>query len=432
MKKNSPDFAKRLELLDYEALKNFKAMHTNSIHDLPIKWRDVQVEAITAASRALLGSFAISMGVGKSHTMGAIAHLCSENGQNVLFLAPTLKLRDNFYDVTVNDCKLGNVLRYEKIRGKYDTSNLVNMKGKIIIASGDMLVNDLNNGSNFLENIHTLITDETHSFTNPSWNVVLYNLPNAYRHYGFSATPILKKEVDKTNINQLTKKSAHVVNATSGIIFTAEEQSSGKYTDVPELHNIAFEWTDEDIEESMEDKSWATLYKYVTNLEGRNLFLSDLLRELQKLNRVIVVPINNKKHVRLLLELLDSNKAIANFGNGKAHDYQWNMIDSDDIEDNFNSGKYDVMFATSHIDAGFDLPVLDVVLYVEGKDDIAIVQKSGRIIRPSEDTPLIINVFDNQPVLESQSKKREKHVTEYYKIKTNNHINISEFIKSIK
>jgi len=411
LKKNNPYFADKLVVTEAESLKSFRPLDLELLKDLDVEWRDLQLEIIKDCSLRIVSNVVAGMATGKTLIMLALAYMASHQGQNVLFTSPTLKTRQNFINLAA-DLKLDNVVGYDEVRGGF-----LQESGKIIVANSHTVNTDINAGyaKDLVESVKTLITDESQNWTRKGWNHLLLNLPNLHRLAGFSATSV-KEEEEFASFKEMDWHSAAVINVCGPVTYRTSQEDTEKHTDLPDLIEFPFSWDMVKYSSLRKVRAWNKLEQILYANEARNNYLSTLIEVLQDNNRITVVPINDRNQIaKILKKLKHANKVICWYGQDVIRDYNGKKISSVGIEEKFENGTYNTILATSHIDVGWDLPILNCTLLQEGKDYQSIVQKSGRVIRKSDVTPIVINFSDEDDyVFNAQAAKRTEFIEEYY------------------
>jgi superfamily II DNA or RNA helicase len=418
LKQNNPEFASRLNIISFPNLKEFKPLDLNYLTDIKVdKWREFQLEIIKACSTKMIGNIVSGMATGKSLCLLAICYLASKQNQNVLFTSPTLRTRKNFLD-KAKDLGMYNVVPYEEVRGTVLPSG-----GYIIVANSQVVNSDIeeyittDSIVSLIYSVKSLITDEAQDWTKESWNLLLVNLPKLHRLFGFSATSVSEKNEKAESFLDIKEwHTVYALNACGPVIYRTSREQNNEHTDIPDLIEILFIWDELKHIKLLQVKDWSSLLPAMYENDARTDKIIDLIKLLQKYKRVTVIPINGKDQAIKILKRV-GDKAICWFGNDVIFDVHDNKLNPSSIEELFEKGCYDTIIATSHIDVGWDLPILNCTILQEGKDSEASVQKSGRVIRKSNVKPLIINFQDNFYVYSTQADKRAKAIEQYYKSK---------------
>lgn len=342
--------------------------------------------------------------------MLAICYLAAKQNQNVLFTSPTLKTRNNFL-AKAKELGLKNVVSYHEVRG----SNFRGT-GYVIVANSQTVNSDINEGyaKDLVGSIKSLITDEAQNWVKDSWNDLLANLPNLHRLFGFSATSVTEKCAEASTFDEVDWHQALIINACGPVIYRTSQEDTEEHTDDPDLLEIPFDWDEIAYCATANERHWPTLKRAMYDNEERNTKLVKIIKTLQSSNRISVIPINDQRQARKIQKTLN-DRVVCWFGNGQIIDFYGRRVKESEIEGLVGAGAYNTIIATSHIDVGWDLPILNCTVLQEGKDYVATVQKSGRVIRKSSVKPLIINLADSFYIYRTQAHKRAKYIEEYYK-----------------
>jgi len=417
LKRINPEFASRIRIERASSLQEWSPFDLSLLDTIDLSkigissWRDSQLDIIKACRNRFISNVVAGMGLGKTLTLIAIAHLSALQGHNVIVTAPTDKIRST---ILSNAKLLGlqHFIEYGEIRGGYS-----GQVGLVIVANSQTLMNDFNaydtpTMQEFKNSVRTLITDEAHNWTRDSWNQLLVQLQKLYRLVGLSATSVPEHE-EGLGFSHINYKTVFNLNACGSVSYRVPREIVELHTDVPEIYCVRYMWDQLKYAKYSSTRNWKVLRELLYHNEDRNHILMTIVRLMQHLNRHIIVPINDKKQALFLMQRLGSPRAVCWFGGKQAYDIH-GKINPDRIEEWFKSGKYDVLFASSHIKEGFDLPLLDTIIQQEGKDAIFAQQSSGRIIRKSGNKPILINLYDDFYLFKTHAEERERHVTSYY------------------
>jgi superfamily II DNA or RNA helicase len=149
------------------------------------------------------------------------------------------------------------------------------------------------------------------------------------------------------------------------------------------------------------------IYKeYIVENEERNNLIVDNVKILQNLNYKIFVLFKQIKHGDILRDLFQENNLSFGYLSGK---------DSTDIreevKENFLSGKYNIILASTIFDIGVDVPIANaLVLAGGGKSEIRARQRIGRVIRPAPKKKYVavVDFYDQVKYLKKHSQRRHE------------------------
>lgn len=234
----------------------------------------------------------------------------------------------------------------------------------------------------FLKDFDIIIFDECHHVAAKTLFLIGMNLNNNARVYGFSATPLNR---DEHNLK---------VEAVLGpIIYEVRIDNlieDGYLCDAKVIyHNIPPR------DYKFAGFTYAEIYDdYVVNNSIRN---GDIISIAVKAAKPCLILVNHISHGNILNKLLLSSNFDSVFVNGS--------VDSaarDDLS-------HDIIIASSIFDEGVDIPVLKtLILAGGGKSNIKIVQRVGRLLRPSKDKSVAIihDFVDNAKYLFEHYRRR--------------------------
>ncbi len=421
LKKNGVD----IKITEFESVKSWKPLDLSLIKD---EWsqRDIQIEMVKSLANKIVGNVVSVMASGKTQAILCLAYLISQQGGNVLILVPSIKTKENMLKSAKDELGLNNVHNYDHIRHSV-VNNHVSCNGQIIVSLDKSLLNDASGGDyKFFNTITGLITDEAHNWSRNGWNKLLEHLPSLNRCHGFSATSISKKEENSPDLNTWNYRALAALVACGPVTYRTSINDVKEFIDIPKLINYKFKWDKRDthglteIDKRGNEKSigdWSLLSGALSTNNYRNRHIIDILYLLESQNRRTLIIINDVDRIKLLLSLLGSETAIGWIGNDIAFNHLGLPIDVNNTIENINKGNYLTVFATSHVEEGWNVPILNAMLLVESKSMISTIQRSGRLIRRSGVEPVLINLYDDFGVYETHSKLRAKELSNYYEEK---------------
>lgn len=420
--KNNPYFCSQYRIKEFPSLKNWKLLDVKYLDEFKgmmlsagKEMRVQQYEAVLASKNAVVGNVVIPMAGGKTSIILAIAYILSRQGQNVIFTSPTLKTRQNFLELAAEMSV--DVSVYESPRHRFENAS---GDGTITVVSSTVINSDVETGllkEESLSVVTALLTDEADNWTKESWWKLYKSLRSLNRSLGFSATSVDEGSAKK-QFEELDPKTAYAIAACGNVVYRSSIDDVKDDIDVPDLLEIPFVWDPEVMEslnvEGKEVRDWPTLRNVLYGNEDRNSMLVQIIETLQSYGRTVLVPINNKARIKELMQILESDKAVAWLGDDQVLGADGRSVRPEGLKERITSGEYNVIFATSHMNSGFDLPVIDAVLLSEDKDKVITIQRTGRVIRKSKNVPVVINLADDSGVYKTQATVRRANIVKYY------------------
>lgn len=155
------------------------------------------------------------------------------------------------------------------------------------------------------------------------------------------------------------------------------------------------------------DGTYKDIYReYIVENEERNSLILKSVIKLSEQKFKTLVLFKEIKHGKHLYNLLLDNKVNCHILIGNDSTKR-----REQVIDEIQNSKCDVILASSIFDIGVDIPCLDgLVLAGGGKSSIRAIQRVGRVIRPSpgKDMVAIIDFYDKAKYLEQHSIIRKK------------------------
>jgi len=261
-----------------------------------------------------------------------------------------------------------------------------------------------------INNADLIIIDEAHHTPANMLKSLLLDSPNSIR-LGLSATP-LREDGRELEILGLLGKISYSIDYA--------ELVQNHYL-VP-LQYIQFETVPskvikEEIQNINITKSYdafAKTYSRVLRLFENSPFTNkQIIEKIKEINKypalVIVRRISTAKK---LSELMNENGIIADWVSSKT-----DLNERMEKIENLKNGKLQVLISTSLADEGLDIPNLSlVVLLTQGKSRIKLVQRIGRVMRPSQNKQkgYILDIIYPYEFFIRQAEKRYKFVSTEY------------------
>ena len=261
-----------------------------------------------------------------------------------------------------------------------------------------------------ISNADLIVVDEAHHTPASMLKSLLLDLPNSIR-LGLSATP-LREDGRELEILGLLGKISYSIDYTELVKnnYLVPLQYI-QYETVPskvikeEISNI-------DVTKSYDAfaKTYSRLLRLFENSPYTNKQVISKIKELNKYPALVIVRriILAKK----LSELLNENGIIADWVSSKT-----DLNERMEKIENLKNGKLQVLISTSLADEGLDIPNLQlVVLLTQGKSRIKLVQRIGRVMRPSQNKQkgYILDITYPHEFFIRQGEKRYKFVSTEY------------------
>ena len=378
-----------------------------------LQFRPAQLEAISAACATKLGNLVVPMAVGKTEVLLAVAKLAAQH-HNVVILAPTAVTLNNLME-RARSLKIPHVFHSKVLR-----SRVIPRVGAIIVSIGnDMAADDQIDECNphFRQSVGTLLSDESQNWSKRGWLRVLSGLPNLLRSFSLSATSIDVRDEKKLLAN-MYYKSAYAISGAGRVVYRATVDETREYIDVPDLFSFHYEWMEQNCPpEPAEDEERLTWSQHQAILAAnvhRDKVVVAVLQAIQASGRIAVVPLLTKAAAFKYLEKLDSERTFCWFGGDEVWRANGVKAKPEDVYAATQPGL--MILATPHLDEGWSFNATNLILFLEGKDPVSIVQRSGRTIRKSDVPPLLINFQDSYGIFEFHGDTRRKLLRNYYKI----------------
>ena len=261
-----------------------------------------------------------------------------------------------------------------------------------------------------IQNSDLIVVDEAHHTPASMLKSLLLDSPNSIR-LGLSATP-LREDGRELEILGLLGKISYSIDYTELVKnnYLVPLQYI-QYETVPskvikeEISNI-------DVTKSYDAfaKTYSRLLRLFENSPYTNKQVISKIKELNKYPALVIVRriILAKK----LSELLNENGIIADWVSSKT-----DLNERMEKIENLKNGKLQVLISTSLADEGLDIPNLQlVVLLTQGKSRIKLVQRIGRVMRPSQNKQkgYILDITYPHEFFIRQGEKRYKFVSTEY------------------
>jgi len=261
-----------------------------------------------------------------------------------------------------------------------------------------------------IQNADLIVVDEAHHTPANMLKSLLLDSPNSIR-LGLSATPI-REDGRELEILGLLGKISYSIDYTELVKnnYLVPLQYI-QYETVPskvikeEISNI-------DVTKSYDAfaKTYSRLLRLFENSPFTNKQIIAKIKELDKYPALVIV--RRISTAKKLSELMNQNGIIAEWVSSKSTlEERMEKIES------LKNGKLQVLISTSLADEGLDIPNLQlVVLLTQGKSRIKLVQRIGRVMRPSinKQKGYILDITYPHEFFIRQGEKRYKFVSTEY------------------
>jgi len=261
-----------------------------------------------------------------------------------------------------------------------------------------------------IQNSDLIIVDEAHHTPANIIKSLLLDSPNSLR-LGLSATP-LREDGRELEILGLLGK----------ISYSIEYQELVQKRYLVPLEYIQFTpKTSEKIynklmalREFYSDQPFAKLYSAELRVFENSPFTnSQIIQKIKELNKYPALVIVRRISIaKKLSEMFNENGIISDWVSSKSTlEERMRKIES------LKNGKLQLLISTSLADEGLDIPNLQlIVLLTQGKSRIKLIQRIGRVMRPSKlkEKGYILDIAYNSDIFQRQAGNRIKFVTSEY------------------
>ena len=261
-----------------------------------------------------------------------------------------------------------------------------------------------------INNSDLIIIDEAHHTPANMIKSLLLDSPNSIR-LGLSATP-LREDGRELEILGLLGKISYSIN----------------YTELVQKHYLVpveyIQFTPKisekirnklkTIEQTYSDQPFSKLYSAVLRTFEQSPYTNQqIVQKIKELNKFPALVIVRRINIaRKLSELLNENGIKSDWVSSKTPlEERMTKIE------NLKNGKLKVLVSTSLADEGLDIPQLSlVVLMSQGKSRIKLIQRIGRVMRPSagKSKGYVLDIAYNSDIFQKQASKRIKFVSSEY------------------
>lgn len=271
----------------------------------------------------------------------------------------------------------------------------------------------INYPDSFFEDFRVSVFDEVHNISTTNFSKVMFKLCSRYT-IGLSATPQRAdgcEYVFKWHIGEVVYTSKTVRDGKKPIIRTLRLTSS-EYKEINSINK----WT------GVKTLQFTSMLSELVNMKNRNRLIVNVIVDLVKEGRKILVLSDRRNHLNSLKEILDNNSTITFtyglfLGNMKQQD-----LDS-------SRAKSVILATYAAFSEGVSEKDLDTLLLITPKKYISEYSNStknesgklqqivGRIFRKEHviRSPMIIDLFDNFSLYKAQSATRRLFYKEHFK-----------------
>ena len=309
------------------------------------------------------------------------------------------------------------------------------MAGNIYISPPQSVVNDLEAGTNsrILESIGTVFWDESHHLASSTWTSILMGMPHLCRSFALSGTAIEDKR-RFSSFSQIDISDALVYSGAGNIIYEVRIDQLDEYIDRPRLMEVPYEWSKIKYGKLRNTNRWETFRNAIESNEDRKEFIASLVRGLDYLDRSTIVPVDTRKMGEELLKLYEMpDVSICWYGSDEIFNGWGEKFTPSEARSKIDSREIFHVIATSHMDESADFPSISVTILQGGKKKRRANQRSGRVARPGDKKPIVINICDDLGLLNTQAfKKRSIAVSEYFSVPPEYYMRVEDMITAIK
>lgn len=383
-----------------------------------LKSFDLREDQVVAVMKCLVnkrGVIQLPTAIGKSAVIATtIKSLLEENpDMKILVLAPTLSTVEN----------INNTFLREDIDTSIFGHPDKEIKTSVTTALVQSLVTYSKTDPTFLTSINAVFYDECHHLKCDTWNHLNSLLCNVEYSLGFSALSIDKSEIFLRDLSEISYESALIMSATGQVLMHMDPSyyiEKGIIA-LPVLFRIHHQV---ELPEGFDESVWAPLVKEGLMSTTRVMKVVRCAKMFSKYNRKVLILISEKSLAFTICQHLVRQGVTdfgVSFGAGKGYTFkdidpqgevEYNDIDSLEVLDMLNENKLSIIIGTSHVDEGVDLNNLDcLILACGGKKDRRVIQRVGRVLRPSKTGKYayVVDFTDEgSRVLSRQSNERFK------------------------
>lgn len=261
-----------------------------------------------------------------------------------------------------------------------------------------------------IRNADLIILDEAHHTPASSIKSLLLDAPNSIR-LGLSATPIREDG-----------KELEILGLLGKISYSIEYQELVQKRYLVPIEYIQFtpkvseKIRDKlkNIEQAYSDQPFAKFYSVLLRMFEQSPYTnSQIMSKIKELNKFPALVIVRRIAIaKRLSELLNQEGIIADWVSSKTSlDERIQKIE------NLKNEKLKVLVSTSLADEGLDIPQLSLVVLVsQGKSRIKLIQRIGRVMRPSagKSKGYVLDIVYGYDIFQRQGQKRIKFISAEY------------------
>ena len=380
-------------------------------------------EALEACRKNFMGFIVLPPGSGKTEIQITLAtNQLREYGTGII-LVPSNVIKSQFlercknYHIPIKD--------YAKNRCCIEENN-------IYISLPKILVNDLSsNSSKDLEGISWILVDEAHHTSSNLWHRVCIGLSSLKRIHGFSA---ISHQDDKFAYYGV--KGAREASILGSVLYKSDLKTLGKFLDSPKLLEIEYKWGS-NWSHLYETNQWQKIQRAVSQAKDRNQLLAEILLNLCEKKYLTIMYVTTCKHGEEIFALCKSDPRIAIwYGGGDIRSPREDVETADDVREFCGKSLFGIISTnTYHMIEGLDISKspIDCVVLCIGRAVSMVTQITGRVTRPNNREPLVINIWDiGVRALMYQSMRRTNIIKRTFNAKRARRItSMSEFCECI-
>jgi superfamily II DNA or RNA helicase len=261
-----------------------------------------------------------------------------------------------------------------------------------------------------IQNADLVIIDEAHHTPANMVKSLLLDAPNSIR-LGLSATPI-REDGRELEILGLLGKISYAIDYTE--LVQKRYLMPLEYIQfTPKVSQKLYQKL-KTLQQSYAGEPFSKLYSATLRLfENSPYTNSQIIQKIKELNKFPALVIVRRISIaKKLSELLNQNGIIADWVSSKT-----SLEQRMEKIENLKNGKLQVLVSTSLADEGLDIPQLSlVVLLSQGKSRIKLIQRIGRVMRPStgKQKGYVLDVSYGYDIFQRQASKRIKFVSAEY------------------
>ena len=308
-----------------------------------------------------------------------------------------------FSDMVQPNMKDKDILKiFDSYKKQYD---------KLLKKKASKVYDKYHSTKDILDSVRVVVIDEAHHSSSNQYQTVMNSLPNARQRIGLSGSISQSDDVKWTALKSVISDKIFKISNKQMIDSGVSAKPYIQFIPIDEPKNLD-EQVKDNLPANLDENNQALLVYQEAYRQGiiendyRNMIIVQLLKKLYETDKTALVVVSSIEHGETLQSMLKTMKIPSAFLRGDVP-----MSDRQEIIDNIKAGKSKIVFGTSVVNEGMDIPSLKYLVYASaGKASTPVLQRVGRVLRKSsdKDTALIFDFSDNMSkVLYKQSMERK-------------------------